>query len=39
MEIKAKELNQGDKFEYGAKSAIVLDKMGDGVLCMVVDVR
>lgn len=39
MEIKAKELNQGDKFEYGEKSAIVLDKMGDGVLCMVVDVR
>lgn len=39
MEIKIKELNQGDKFEYGAKSAIVLDKMGDGVLCMVVDER
>lgn len=37
MEIKIKELNQGDKFEYGAKSAIVLDKMDDGVLCMVVD--
>ncbi len=37
MKIKIKELNQGDKFEYGAKSAIVLDKMDDGVLCMVVD--
>ena len=39
MKIKIKELNQGDKFEYGAKSAIVLDKMDDGVLCMVVDER
>lgn len=32
-----KNLNPGDRFEYGMKSAIVLDKMDDGVLCMVVD--
>lgn len=37
MKIKAKELNPGDRFEYGMKSAIVLDNMDDGVLCMVVD--
>lgn len=37
MKIKVKELNPGDRFGYGMKSAIVLDKMGDGVLCMVVD--
>jgi hypothetical protein len=32
-----KNLNPGDRFGYGMKSAIVLDKMDDGVLCMVVD--
>ncbi len=37
MKIKVKNLNPGDRFGYGMKSAIVLDKMGDGVLCMVVD--
>lgn len=37
MKIKVKELNPGDRFGYGMKSAIVLDKMDDGVLCMVVD--
>lgn len=37
MKIKVKELNPGDGFGYGMKSAIVLDKMDDGVLCMVVD--
>lgn len=37
MKIKVKELNPGDRFGYGMKSAIVLDKMDSGVLCMVVD--
>lgn len=37
VKIKVKELNPGDRFGYGMKSAIVLDKMDDGVLCMVVD--
>lgn len=37
MKIKVKELNPGDRFGYGMKSAIVLDKMDDGILCMVVD--
>ena len=37
MKIKLKELNPGDRFGYGMKSAIVLDKMDSGVLCMVVD--
>lgn len=32
-----KNLNPGDRFGYGMKSAIVLDKMDDGILCMVVD--
>lgn len=32
-----KNLNPGDRFGYGMKSAIVLDEMDDGVLCMVVD--
>ena len=32
-----KNLNPGDRFGYGMKSAIVLDKMDNGVLCMVVD--
>lgn len=30
MKIKVKELNPGDRFGYGMKSAIVLDKMDDG---------
>lgn len=32
-----KNLNPGDRFGYGMKSAIVLDKMDDGILCMVVN--
>lgn len=32
-----KNLNPGDRFGYVMKSAIVLDKMDNGVLCMVVD--
>lgn len=32
-----KNLNPGDRFGYGMKSAIVLDKMDDGILCMAVD--
>ena len=32
-----KNLNPCDRFGYGMKSAIVLDKMDDGILCMVVD--
>ena len=33
---KLESLKVGTRFKYGSKSAVVLDKMDDGVLCIVV---
>lgn len=37
MKVKISALNQKDKFVYGNKEAIILEKMYDGVLCMVLE--
>lgn len=37
MKVEISALNQKDKFVYGNKEAIVLEKMNDGVLCMVLE--